>query len=428
MIKKPFFGFGKPKLKYSGTESLEQGDIKEIPLPERVTLFLKAPDINLEDVLLKTGDEVKTGQRLKLLQRGESYLTSTVTGTVADISRNIGYFGQTHISVSIDSGEKDRWDNEFAEAGKTPNTENVLNFLNSLPGVSDFAPLINADPPLNTIIINGFDKDLLIATNQMIVKTEAEGLTEGVAHLKEITGAGRIIMVVPPGLKAEAEKSGAEVRIIDPLYPNALPQLIMNNLLDKAVPPGGSCEEMGVGFINAEAVAALKSAFGEGRVPIHKVITVIDKDCKTVGVKTRIGTPVKDILNALNITANQGDRIVLGGPMSGQGVYSEEMPVMPDTDAVMVQDKEEVLLSSDDPCINCGECIRACPAKIPVNMLIRLLENGLYEEAAKDYELLSCIECGLCSYVCEARIPIFHYIMLGKYELALTENAEELNA
>ena len=71
---------------------------------------------------------------------------------------------------------------------------------------------------------------------------------------------------------------------------------------------------------------------------------------------------------------------------------------------------------------------RACPAKIPVNMLIRLLENGLYEEAAKDYDLLSCIECGLCSYVCEARIPIFHYIMLGKYELALTENAEELNA
>ncbi|MFH1292663.1 MAG: 4Fe-4S dicluster domain-containing protein, partial [Pseudomonadota bacterium] len=79
-------------------------------------------------------------------------------------------------------------------------------------------------------------------------------------------------------------------------------------------------------------------------------------------------------------------------------------------------------------CINCGECVRACPARIPVNMLIRVLENGLYEEAAEEYDLLSCIECGLCSYVCTARIPIFHYIMLGKSEFARIETMEESNA
>ena len=72
--------------------------------------------------------------------------------------------------------------------------------------------------------------------------------------------------------------------------------------------------------------------------------------------------------------------------------------------------------------------MRACPARIPINMLIRVLENGLYEEAAKEYDLLSCIECGLCSYVCPARIPIFHYIMLGKYEFARIETVEESNA
>ena len=60
-------------------------------------------------------------------------------------------------------------------------------------------------------------------------------------------------------------------------------------------------------------------------------------------------------------------------------------------------------------------------------MLVRLLENGLYEEAANDYDLLSCIECGLCTYVCVAKIPIFHYIMLGKHEYARINNAEELS-
>ena len=61
-------------------------------------------------------------------------------------------------------------------------------------------------------------------------------------------------------------------------------------------------------------------------------------------------------------------------------------------------------------------------------MLVRLLENGLYEEAAEQYDLFSCIECGICSYVCMARIPLFHYIMLGKFEIARSGTAEESDA
>jgi electron transport complex protein RnfC len=93
----------------------------------------------------------------------------------------------------------------------------------------------------------------------------------------------------------------------------------------------------------------------------------------------------------------------------------------------MIQDKDQILLNPDTPCINCGECVRACPAKIPVNMLVRLLENGLYEDAVDEYDLLSCIECGLCAYVCTAQIPILHYIMLGKFEFDRIKSAEEAN-
>jgi len=186
-------------------------------------------------------------------------------------------------------------------------------------------------------------------------------------------------------------------------------------------------EDLGVGFISPEAVVALRTAFVEGKMPVTKVLTVIDKDNRLTCIKARIGTSVRDILNALNIDVSQGDRLVFGGPMSGQGIYSEDMPILRDTDAIMVQDKDQVMPASNDPCINCGECVRACPAKLPVNMLIRLLENGLYEEAAQEYDLLSCVECGLCSYVCVMRIPIFHYIMLGKHELALTGGLEESN-
>ncbi|MDZ7699833.1 MAG: 4Fe-4S dicluster domain-containing protein [Deltaproteobacteria bacterium] len=180
-----------------------------------------------------------------------------------------------------------------------------------------------------------------------------------------------------------------------------------------------------MGVLNVEAVLALKTAFVDRRPPVEKVVSVIHKDARVSLVRARIGTPVEDILTDLDISTDQGDRIVFGGPMTGHSVYSEKMPVMHTTDAIFIQDKHQIVAASDSPCVNCGECVRACPARLPVNMLVRLLENRLYEEAAQRYDLLSCVECGLCSYVCMLHIPVFHYIMLGKHELALQRAAEE---
>jgi len=427
MIKKPFFGLGKPKLKYSGVRNIEGKDLKEIPPPNRITLMHKSPIDELGDLALSTGDEVKTGQRLNLRKTGEECLTSTATGTIIDISLTTGYAGQSFISVSIEAKSKDLWDNEFEKTEKDAALENALPFLSSLPGISDLSSLIKIDNPLNTIIINGLDQDLLIATNQIIVKTEAENLAEGIEFLKKITGVKRVIFVVPPSLIPEANKSGAEVKVIEPLYPDATPELLIKEILGNPVSPSQSFEDLGIGFISAEAVVALRTAVVEGKMPVTKVVTVIDKDNRLTAIRARIGTPVSDILNALNIDVSEGDRLVFGGPMSGRGIYSVDMPILTDTDAIMVQDKDQVIPVGNDPCINCGECVRACPAKLPVNMLIRLLENGLYEEAAQEYDLLSCVECGLCSYVCVMRIPIFHYIMLGKHELPLTGSLEESN-
>ena len=426
MIKKPFFGLGKPKLKYTGIEDIEH-DIQEIPLSDRVTLLLKSTEGDLDDLVLSTGAKVRTGERLKLTASNNRYLTSTATGTITDISQTKGYSGQLFISVSIDAEKKDLWDDGFQNKGKEPTPETALSFFLSLPGISDLSSLIKTDNPLDTIIINGLDQDLLVATNQLIVKNEAENLAEGIDYLKNITGVNRILFAVPPSLRPEAEKSGVEVKVIEPVYPNAMPRLLMKKLLGITLSPLDSCEDMGVGVVSAEAVVALRKAFVHRKAPISKILTVIDKENRSIGVRARIGTPVKDILTALNINLTEGDRLVLGGPMAGRGIYSADTPIRHDTDAIMVQDKGQVISGSNDPCINCGECIRACPAALPVNMLVRVLENGLYEEAANEYDLLSCVECGLCSYVCVMRIPMFHYIMLGKHELALTGVLEESN-
>jgi len=217
------------------------------------------------------------------------------------------------------------------------------------------------------------------------------------------------------------------VRAIDPVYPSTLSRMVVKNLFGKTVPAGKRCEDLGIGFVSAEAVVALQKAFSEGQVPLHKRVTVIKKDGSTVQARARIGTPVREVLNALGITTQHGDRVVLGGAMAGRSLLDEEAPVETDTDAILVQDKSQIVSGSESHCVNCGECVRVCPAKMPVNMLIRYLENGRFEEA-QEYDLLSCIECGLCTYVCMVRIPIFQYIMLGKQEIAKAKSAEEAHA
>jgi electron transport complex protein RnfC len=426
MIKRPFFSLARPSLKYPVVAKEEYGTVKEIPLPQEVTIL--SPHIKTHEIILKAGDKVTTGQRLRLTGNGKEYIISTVTGTIAGISEYTGYMGKTCPAVSIKAEGDDQWDNEFSEKNKIPSPEVALEFFNYLPGNPDFPCLLSFQLPINTIIINGIDKDLFISTNQTVIETETESLTEGIEHLKKITRASRIFIVVPTGLAAKAENTGVSVHAIDPVYPNTLPEIIAKNILGRAIQTGKKCEEMGIGFINAEAVASLANAFKEGKIPVDKIVTVIDKDYLPLNVRARIGTPIKDVLKTLNIETEQGDQIVLGGPMTGVAIYSEDMPVSPDTDAIMVLDKERIVIGSGSHCINCGECVRACPAKVPVNMLVRLLENGLYEEAAEEYDLLSCIECGLCSYVCVARIPVFHYIMLGKYEFFRIQSAEESNA
>lgn len=427
MFKKPFFSSGNPRLEYPVIQDFNPGPETDIPLSETVTVYLNRTYSPIDEDLLKKGDSVKTGQRV-VIDSDDFCFISPATGTISAIEEYIGYLGISYTSISIRTGEEDQLDEDFKAIIGEVSVENALKYLKCLPGCTDFSSFINRKNPFHTIIIEGVDDDLLVSTNQVILENNREDFQEGIKILKELSGVEKIIITTFSGVSVSLEDKSVSVAELEPLYPEALPQLVMKNVLNKVVPAGKKSEDLGVGFIKAEAVAALAAAFGRGEAPVEKAVTVLDNSGMSKTIKTRIGTPVKNILSELNIQTSHGDRIVLGGPLKGKSIYSEDTPVLADTDAILVQNGADISPSPDNPCINCGECIRICPANIPVNMLVRLLENSLYEEAAREYDLLSCIECGLCAYVCVARIPVLHYIMLGKNEYLKLDSMEESNA
>ena len=426
MKKKLLASLTKPRIEYAPFTKGLLAPVS-LPLPSRVTLLLKDSLERKDPVLLKAGDPVKTGQKLTLFENSAAYVISSVTGTVSALAPHTGDFGWSGTAITIKVSEKEEFDDQFKNSAEEPTFEAAQNLLAGIPGNPPWSLFSNPEKPIHTILISGVDQDQLVATNQLVLQTQMKALTSGIQILKKITGIDQVILVVPLNILSGYGHIGAEVKAAAPEYPSGLPQMIMKDVIGQVLAAGKQCEDLGIAFFKAEAVASLGRAFAQARPPVNKLITLINKDLKRVMISVRVGTPISQIFKALDITACDMDRIIFGGPMMGVSVYAEDHPVQANTEAIMIQGKDALEYISDYPCINCGECIRTCPVKIPVNMLVRFLEAGHYEEAAQLYDLYSCIECGLCSFVCVSRISIFQYIILAKYELARTQPVEEAN-
>ena len=431
MLKKSFLGLTNSRIEYE-LLPVKVPEPEKVAAAKTVTLFHPKNGNQSAAPAFQTGDRVRTGQKLALFADDPAYVISSVTGTISSISPYSGDFGKAYSAIAINIDENEELDQSFDN--QTPSLDSAIAHLSFLPGNPAYSALADPEREIKTIVITGVNDDLLIGTRQYIVSSALDDIKKGIAILKDISGVDRIILVTAGESMQGYGHIGAEVKGLDTGYPAALPQLIMKDVLGEVVPAGRTCEDLGVCFISAEAVASIGQAYADGRIPVSKILTLVGKDGTQRLIETTIGTPIRDILDRYDLSINDEDRIILGGPMRGSAVYSLDHPVGPDTDGIVILDRTDAAYTSDYPCINCGDCVRACPARIQVHMLVRFLEAGQFEEAADNYDLLSCIECGICSFVCVSRIPIFQYIKLAKYELdraqasATAETAETTEA
>ena len=168
----------------------------------------------------------------------------------------------------------------------------------------------------------------------------------------------------------------------------------------------------------------------EGKPLIDRYVTVTGNGISHPrNFKALFGTPVSHLVDQCGGYSEDVARLVVGGPMMGYPLDSDDAPVVKASNCVLALTHADIAAPQPEmPCIRCGECARVCPAMLLPQQLHLQIKNELWEPA-QTYGLSACIECGCCDFVCPSHIPLVDWFRFGKGQLlkrTLESEAAEL--
>jgi electron transport complex protein RnfC len=156
---------------------------------------------------------------------------------------------------------------------------------------------------------------------------------------------------------------------------------------------------------NVSTVVAIYNAVCKNIPLIERVMTITgDAVNSPCNVEVPIGMSHSRVIEAAGGFKDWPKKIISGGPMMGNAMYTLDVPVVKTSGSVLAMSKDEVADAPVTACIRCGSCLKACPENLVPQLLMIAADNNNFQEFEK-LGGMECMECGSCSYVCPAKTP-----------------------
>jgi electron transport complex protein RnfC len=200
-------------------------------------------------------------------------------------------------------------------------------------------------------------------------------------------------------------------------------------LTDVEVPAGRFPADIGILCQNVGTARAVHRALRRQEPLTSRVVTLAGNGLtEQQNVYARIGTAVGDLIEHHGGYADDAAALIVGGSMMGIAQPSDAIPVTKATNCILVPDNSELGVARPEwPCIRCGECAGACPARLLPQELLRAA-NSADADTLESLSVQDCIECGCCDAICPSHIALTQRFIAAKRSLAARQEAQQFAA
>lgn len=279
---------------------------------------------------------------------------------------------------------------------------------------------------IDTLVINGAECEPYITADYRECLENTWDIMNGIMILADHFNAKNTVIAVESNKPAAIEEltkvaktcstEGHQIRVqsIPSKYPQGAEKMIIYSTTGRRVPPGKLPSDVGCCVMNITSTAFVSRYLKDGMPLVARRMTIDGNGVKNPGnLRVTIGTPIKDIVNFCGGYTSDANRIIMGGPMMGICVYTDEQPVLKQNNAILVFAGAGGEKEPEQPCIRCGRCAGTCPMHLAPFELYKAYLRGDAADLEKK-GVMNCVECGCCSYICPAKRQLVQMMRLGK--------------
>jgi len=409
--------------------------IEIVPIPKQAIVPLGQNLGAPSRPVVQRGDKVKVGQ---LIAEASGFIStnihSPVSGSVLKIDGAIDSTGFKRPCIIINV-EGDEWDEQIDRSDDLVkeinfSAEEIIDKIKQAGlvgmGGATFPTYVKLMPPpgkkAEYLIINGVECEPYLTSDHRLMLEKGQEVIVGTKILMKALKVEKAFIGIennkPDAINhlTELTKSIKGISVI-PLkvqYPQGGEKQLIKAALNREVPSGKLPIEVGCVVQNVGTAFAAYEAVQKNKPLIERVVTVTGKSVKKPSnLLARIGTPIRELIDAAEGLPENTGKIIGGGPMMGKAVTSLEVPVVKGSSGILIMKEDESSRKTESACIRCSKCATVCPMGLEPYLLSKAAKLGKYDIAETEM-IMDCIECGSCQYTCPASIPLLDYLRLGK--------------